>query len=367
MKQISKTPATSVLKTSKNLPPLQYHTPSDFKERDKENFDPKPNENMTPPELEEKHSSPKDLPDFICDLSQALETSNNTVQSLKNQLETVLQQQSTLEIEHDMLRKRYEALLLSKNQIEVQCKEKEAYQMSLKSDSTRKIEELKEIVKQKNKMVEMKNIEITEFTAKLQGIMKEHSNEIEALNNEISSLKNDMHKNEDKQLYFSYLLIKKRKEKLKSEQLAKKLCDAKKENENLQEIIKEKDLEVSKFSSKIKNLESELVENENANKTIEELQVKIRNMQTENENLRKAQSEAKRGLEEKKAEMLEIKEKSGKIQQRVDELRKIESDLRAEYNSLHNEKEKLKQKSHEIEEELNQQKELNKKLQNAVF
>ena len=143
--------------------------------------------------------SAQNLPEVILNLSEALEMSNNTVQNLKNQLETVLQRESNLQFEFKLLSERCDNLIIEKSQIEMQFTTRNEKEVEMKREAEQKIEELKEVLKQKNKAIEMKNLEIAEFTRKLHGIMQEHNNEVSVLTDQIKEIKKEMKKGEEKQ------------------------------------------------------------------------------------------------------------------------------------------------------------------------
>jgi len=162
------------------------------------NYSNKENEVIDSPE-KELGMSPRNLPEVIINISEALEISNSTVQKLKIQLETVLQREGTLQVEYKMLMKRYEDLLQAKSQSEDQYKLRNEKELLRREEIEQRLEEFQELLKQKNKMIEMKNLEISEFTKKLNGIIQEHNNEVIALNNEIKEIKSKIKHGEEKQ------------------------------------------------------------------------------------------------------------------------------------------------------------------------
>ena len=159
-----------------------------FNEANKENYSVSSNVYVT-----ESKVSPSDLPEVIQNLSRALETSNNNVQSLKTQLEIVLKRESTLQTEYEGLTRKLEKMTLAKSQVEAQSFQKD-------NDTERKIEELKEIIKQKNKTIEVKNAEIEEFTKKMHSMIKEHKKEVTLLNNEMREVKEIVKYEEEKRM-----------------------------------------------------------------------------------------------------------------------------------------------------------------------
>lgn len=158
----------------------------------------KENEAAESPE-KELGLSPRNLPEVIVGMSEALETSNSTVQKLKTQLETVLQRESTLQMEYEMMAKRYENLLQAKSESESQLRLRNEKELQKRGEVKERLEELQELLKQKNKVIEMKNLEIAEFTKKLNGIIQEHNNEVMALNDEIKEIKSKIKRGEEKQ------------------------------------------------------------------------------------------------------------------------------------------------------------------------
>eukprot|EP00826_Nyctotherus_ovalis_P064687 TRINITY_DN9492_c0_g7_i2.p3 TRINITY_DN9492_c0_g7~~TRINITY_DN9492_c0_g7_i2.p3 ORF type:complete len:197 (-),score=71.04 TRINITY_DN9492_c0_g7_i2:944-1534(-) len=158
----------------------------------------KENEPAESPE-KELSLSPRNLPEVIVNMSEALEISNSTVQKLKTQLETVLQRESTLQMEYEMMAKRYEDLLQAKSESESHLRLRNEKELQKRGEVKERLEELQELLKQKNKVVEMKNLEIAEFTKKLNGIIQEHNNEVMALNDEIKEIKSKIKHGEEKQ------------------------------------------------------------------------------------------------------------------------------------------------------------------------
>ncbi len=165
---------------------------------DKENADPQlpPHSDFTP---KGGLRAGNELPHVIMELSEALEVSNNTVQTLKAQLETVLQRETTLQLEHELLGRRYEAAMVARTQLETHGKEREAKTSNLQEQLQHKVDELQETSRQRQKLLEAKNAEIATLTQKLYDIQGSHAADIAKLQEQLDALKINTAKSVDEQ------------------------------------------------------------------------------------------------------------------------------------------------------------------------
>ena len=177
-----------------------YKAPQAFLEADKENCNPQFEIRNECEKTDTQMSN--DLPGVITDMSYALEKSNNTVQNLKSQLETVLQRETTLQLEYDLLLQRYENLLHTKSHAEALSKEQGNKAASNLELAQKRVEEYQESLRQKNKLIEAKNGEIGDLTQKLRNVEAELEKETRNMGDEIEKLKRGSTESEQREMYF---------------------------------------------------------------------------------------------------------------------------------------------------------------------